>query len=79
MAEFTCKDEPAVCLVCPYEDCILSEKDNTISRARLLRDTRNREVVRLYSKGLPRRVLAGKFRVCMRTVDRVLKKHGIKA
>jgi hypothetical protein len=58
------------CLECPFPRCLLEEPRG---RQRWLKESRDREISRLYAEGKRVKELAETFRVSQRTIQRALK------
>lgn len=58
------------CLECPFPNCLYDEPHG---RQRWMKNTRNKEVQRLYDQGKKVKELAAIFGVSLRTIQRALK------
>lgn len=60
------------CLECPFPKCLYEEPRG---RQRWMKQTRDREIKRLFKKGKKVKELAGIFGVSQRTIQRALKRQ----
>lgn len=60
------------CFTCHFPDCLV--KDNyTINKVAYAKAVRNKEILTMVSDGISQDVIAEKFKVCVRTIERVVK------